>query len=115
MLVLVTRPHADGEHTCRSLAQLGHEGLLAPLMEIDCLVPLWPQGHFDALVVTSAELFVTHVRAAGLEAQLAHLWHCAISSDAAEPLQSLSRMIKIAERPDGMSLLALLQDSDFNS
>ena len=239
MRVLVTRPHADGEHTCRSLAQLGHEGLLAPLMEIDCLVPLWPQGHFDALVVTSAEalrcldedslpqtlrhlplygvgarltsivqdkglgeivelaprvselvtrltargvagqhllylagryrkpdferdlekagafvtavelyaardvgglspaavqaleqrligavlhfsrrsaeLFVTHVRAAGLEAQLAHLWHCAISSDAAEPLQSLSRMIKIAERPDGMSLLALLQDSDFNS
>ncbi|NDA45852.1 MAG: uroporphyrinogen-III synthase [Alphaproteobacteria bacterium] len=239
LIVLVTRPHAEGQHTCQALALMGHEGLLAPLMEIECLVPVWPQGHFDALVVTSAEalrcldahslpqalrhlplygvgarlgslvqdkglgeivelaprvselitrltargvagqrllylagryrkpdferdlaragafvsavelyaardvgglsvaasqaleqgqigavlhfsrrsaeLFVTHVRAAGLEAHVAPIWHCAISPDAAEPLHAVTSLIKIAERPDAASLLALMQNSNLAS
>ena len=234
MLVLVTRPQAEGEQICQGLAKIGHEGLLAPVMEIECLAPIWPQGAFDALLLTSAqalhcldpaslpqdlrslpiygvgarlaplltqkglggvvelapraadiverlkargltgqrllylagryrksdferdlsqagaqitavelyaardagtlsaaalealehgrlgavlhfsrrsaELFLAHAGAAGLGQQASRLLHCAISFDAAEPLQGCVDQIRIARHPDAGSLLALLQE-----
>lgn len=232
MLVLVTRPQSGGDHICHALAEIGHEGLLSPVMEIVCLAPLWPQGAFDALLVTSAqalscldptklpqalhalpiygvgarlqpllagkglrgpveissrvaelamrlkahglsgkrllylagrdrkpdleqdlakegarvtvielyeardlgglsasalealkqgrigavlhfsrrsaELFMAHARTADLGAEVKRLLHCAISSDAAKPLQGHVDQIRIAQHPDAASLLALL-------
>lgn len=54
MRVLVVRPHAQGEATGRRLAGLGHEALLAPVLDIVPTGTEPPEIDGEALVVTSA-------------------------------------------------------------
>ena len=55
MRVLVTRPEKEGRRTAAQLAALGHEPVLAPLMEIVATEAAIPPGHFDGVVVTSSQ------------------------------------------------------------
>jgi uroporphyrinogen-III synthase len=54
MRVLVTRPRQDAERTARRLVALGHEAVVAPLMEVVATGVPMPDGPFDAVILTSA-------------------------------------------------------------
>ncbi|NNM73976.1 uroporphyrinogen-III synthase [Enterovirga aerilata] len=54
MLVLVTRPRDQGEATARRLALMGHDALLAPVLDVVPVTEAPPEGRFDAVLVTSA-------------------------------------------------------------
>ena len=54
MRVLVTRPQAQAAATARRLRELGHEAMLAPVLEIVPTGEPAPEGTFDALLLTSA-------------------------------------------------------------
>jgi uroporphyrinogen-III synthase len=51
--VLVTRPRDQGEATARRLIGLGHEPLLAPVLDVGSTGEPAPGGRFDAVLVTS--------------------------------------------------------------
>jgi uroporphyrinogen-III synthase len=53
MLVVVTRPHADGERTAAALRARGHKVLVAPLMKIEA-VGADLSGKWGAVTITSA-------------------------------------------------------------
>jgi uroporphyrinogen-III synthase len=53
MRVVVTRPEPDGKRTATALRALGHEVLIAPLMNVDC-VAADLSGHWSAVIITSA-------------------------------------------------------------
>jgi uroporphyrinogen-III synthase len=54
MRVLVTRPLRQAEATAERLRALGHEPVVAPLLSIEPTRERPPAGHYDALIVTSA-------------------------------------------------------------
>ena len=54
MRVLVTRPRDQGEATARRLAAVGHEALVAPVLEVVPTGAPPPAGVVDGLIVTSA-------------------------------------------------------------
>jgi uroporphyrinogen-III synthase len=53
MRVVVTRPEPDGKRTATALRALGHEVLIAPLMNVDS-VAADLSGHWSAIIITSA-------------------------------------------------------------
>lgn len=53
MRVLVTRPEPGATRTAGRLAALGHDAVVAPLLEIEPLSPARPAGPFDAVAFTS--------------------------------------------------------------
>lgn len=53
MRVIVTRPQVDGERTATALRALGHEVLVAPLMQIEPIAANLA-GNWGAVIVTSA-------------------------------------------------------------
>ena len=59
MRILVTRPLREGQATARRLLALGHEPLLAPVLEIAGLEAHIPDGPFDAWLATSINAFLT--------------------------------------------------------
>ncbi|WP_243370102.1 uroporphyrinogen-III synthase [Microvirga solisilvae] len=64
MRVLVTRAREDAERTARKLAALGHEPLIAPVLEIVPTSDPVPDDFYDAVIVTSAhavKALATHV------------------------------------------------------
>lgn len=54
MRVLVTRPRDQAAATARRLAELGHEAMLAPVLEILATREPAPKDTFDAVILTSA-------------------------------------------------------------
>ena len=54
MRVAVFRARADGERTARLLAGMGHEAVLAPVLEIVPTREAIPTGPYDGIVFTSA-------------------------------------------------------------
>ncbi len=54
MRVLVTRARDQAAATARRLRELGHEAVLAPVLEIMPSGEPAPEGRFDAVIVTSA-------------------------------------------------------------
>lgn len=54
MRVLVTRPREQAERTAAALRALGHEALVAPLLEIRPTGAAPPEGAFAAAILTSA-------------------------------------------------------------
>ena len=61
MRVLVLRDRDAADETVAALARLGHEALLAPVIEIEPTAMPLPSGRFDALLATSRHAF-THDR-----------------------------------------------------
>ncbi len=57
MRVLVTRPFEQAARTAKRLAALGHEVLLAPVLEIFPTGAPIPDGPFDLVLATSAQAF----------------------------------------------------------
>ena len=57
MRVLVTRPSDQAARTAKRLAALGHEALLAPVLEIFPTGAPIPDGPFDLVLATSAQAF----------------------------------------------------------
>ena len=57
MRVLVCRARADAERTAAALADLGHEGLIAPVLRIVAGHAPCPPGRHDAALATSAHAF----------------------------------------------------------
>jgi uroporphyrinogen-III synthase len=55
MRVLVTRPIEAARSTEVALASLGHDAVVAPVLEIVRTRDAPPQGHFDGIVVTSRQ------------------------------------------------------------
>ena len=53
MRVVVTRPEPDGKRTATALRALGHEVLIAPLMNVEN-VAADLSGHWSAVIITSA-------------------------------------------------------------
>lgn len=53
MRVLVTRSAGQGEATARVLVDMGHEAVLAPILEIAPTGMPAPPGRFDAVILTS--------------------------------------------------------------
>jgi uroporphyrinogen-III synthase len=56
--VLVTRPPELAARTARLLSALGHQPLLAPVLEIAPTGAAPPDGPFDVLLATSAQAFI---------------------------------------------------------
>ncbi|MCW2274233.1 uroporphyrinogen-III synthase [Rhodoblastus acidophilus] len=54
MRLLVTRPVDEAERTAGRLSALGHEALIAPVMEVAPTGAALPDGPFDLVVATSA-------------------------------------------------------------
>ena len=54
MRVLITRARGDAERSAHRLAALGHEAVIAPVLEFSPTNELAPPGPFDAVVLTSA-------------------------------------------------------------
>ncbi len=52
--VLITRPEAEGRRLAARLADLGHEAVLSPVLDIRTCDFDWPTGPFSAVVMTSA-------------------------------------------------------------
>lgn len=57
MRVLLTRPEKEGRRTAAQLAALGHEPVLAPVIEIVGIPAVIPEEPFDGVVVTSVQAF----------------------------------------------------------
>ncbi len=57
MRVLVTRPEAQAARTARRLAELGHEPVVAPALEIAATREPLPKSAFDFVLATSAQAF----------------------------------------------------------
>ncbi|WP_298354716.1 uroporphyrinogen-III synthase [Rhodoblastus sp.] len=57
MRVLVTRPSDQAAGTAKRLAALGHEALIAPVLEIFPTGAPVPDGPFDLVLATSAQAF----------------------------------------------------------
>jgi uroporphyrinogen-III synthase len=55
MRILVTRPKQEAERTAARLTALGHEVLIAPVLEIAATGAVPPAGNFDGILVTSAQ------------------------------------------------------------
>jgi len=53
MHILITRPEGQAKKTGNALAQLGHSSANEPLLQIEPTLTPLPQGHHDALIVTS--------------------------------------------------------------
>lgn len=54
MRLLVTRPVDEAERTAGRLSALGHEALIAPVMEVAPTGAALPDGPFDLVIATSA-------------------------------------------------------------
>ncbi|WP_020177685.1 uroporphyrinogen-III synthase [Methylopila sp. M107] len=54
MKVIVLRPERAARRTAETLAALGHEAVLAPVLTIEDLASAIPDGPFDAVLATSA-------------------------------------------------------------
>jgi uroporphyrinogen-III synthase len=57
MHVLLTRAREDAEPTAARLAELGHRGIISPVIEIVATGATIPEANFDAVVATSAHAF----------------------------------------------------------
>jgi uroporphyrinogen-III synthase len=57
MLVLLTRPPEQAVETAAVLAVLGHDAIIAPVVEIVPTAAAWAAGTIDFLVATSARAF----------------------------------------------------------
>lgn len=57
MRVLVLRDRGAADETAAALARLGHEALLAPVIDIEPTAMPLPPGRFDALLATSRHAF----------------------------------------------------------
>jgi uroporphyrinogen-III synthase len=58
MRVLVTRPPEQAAPTAQKLAALGHQPVLAPVLEIFATKDRLPDGPFDFVLATSAQAFL---------------------------------------------------------
>jgi uroporphyrinogen-III synthase len=54
MRILITRALGDAERSARRLAALGHEAVIAPVLEFAATNEIAPPGPFDAVLLTSA-------------------------------------------------------------
>jgi len=59
MIVLITRPLAEARRTALRLRESGFEPMIAPLLEIVPVVPVWPSTPPEALLATSMHAFLT--------------------------------------------------------
>ncbi|NWG24531.1 MAG: uroporphyrinogen-III synthase [Pseudorhodoplanes sp.] len=70
MRLLVTRPIDEAERTACRLRKLGHESLLAPLLQIEAIADAtWNAGGWQAVLMTSgnaARMLAQHPQRAGL-------------------------------------------------
>lgn len=57
MRVLVTRPRWDAEGTANSLAQAGHDAIIAPVIRIAATGAAIPDTDYDGVIVTSVHAF----------------------------------------------------------
>lgn len=87
MLVVVTRPQADGARTAALLRARGHDALLAPLMRVEP-VPADLSGAWSALAVTSANAL-----AAIDPARFDHLPVFAVGRRSAAAAQGFARVL----------------------
>lgn len=60
MRLLVTRPEPSGARTAATLRALGHEAVLAPVLRMEPAAPVFGQGPFAALVITSSNAVRAH-------------------------------------------------------
>ncbi len=88
MRVLVTRPEKEGRRTAAQLAALGHEPVLAPLMEIVATGAVIPSCPFDGVVVTSAQA-LTVAGASALPPELLSVPFFGVGDRAAEAAAAL--------------------------
>jgi uroporphyrinogen-III synthase len=54
MNVLITRPEAEAQSTAQALREQGYTPVIAPLLVIEPVDCVWPEGPFNALIITSA-------------------------------------------------------------
>jgi uroporphyrinogen-III synthase len=64
VLLLVTRPHAEAEHTAQELARRGHDALIAPMLTIEPVKADFNPASFDAIVITSGNAVRSLVQSA---------------------------------------------------
>lgn len=66
MRILVTRPEVEAQRTARALRALGQEPVLLPLTRIVATGAQVPDARFDAIAITSANIFLGAPLAAAL-------------------------------------------------
>jgi uroporphyrinogen-III synthase len=104
--VLVTRPRDQGEATAGELAGLGHEAVLAPVLEIAPTGAPAPPGRFDAVILTSQNAV------AALAAERARFETCPVLAVGARTAASLRHagFGQVAEADgDSLALLNLVK------
>jgi uroporphyrinogen-III synthase len=104
MRVLVTRSEPDGLRTARKLADLGHEAILAPVIEIVSSEQPMPEGSYDAVIVTSAHAVPALQAAASHEIPV-----FAVGERTAQALREAGFSDVLAAEGDAVSLSRLVR------
>ena len=102
MRLLLTRPEPEASDSAARLQALGHELVVAPVLEIVPLAFDWPGDGFDALIATSAHAFAANIPVLDVPV-------FAVGDRTAAAARNWNPGAGVTAAPDAKTLLALLR------